>query len=193
MAPQHHSPRYPGVTYADVAAELTREAAARRRAYPGMIEQGRMTAEDAEAGYRIAAAWLEDLARFVGYLQIPAPRPHAMPFQYRTQGFTWAERRAAIAREQDQRARFFPRSIASARLDAAEAQRRNDRLAVMAEIYDDGLDWHDSFGTRPIFPLITANQVKDPAQREALEQWLAHVHHTLAARAGETDQQELAL
>ena len=193
MTPTHHSPRFPNVSYADIAAELSREAAARQRAYPAMIEQGRMTTEGAELGHAMVRALLEDLQRFTSYLALPAPRPHPMPHQLRTEGFTWAERRAGIAREQDQRARLYPRWIASARLDQAEAQRRNDRLAVMAEIYDDGLDWHDSFGTRPIFPLITANHVDDPAQRQALEQWLAHVHHVLAARAGQQDQQELAL
>jgi hypothetical protein len=193
MTPTTHSPRYPHVTYAMIAAELTREGKARRRTYPGMIEQGRMTPEQAEHGYQLAAAWLEDVQRFTAYLALPAPRGHAMPAEQRTLGFTWAERRAGIDRELGQRHRLYPRWIEAARLDAAEAQRRIDCLMVMAEIYDDGLDWHDSFGTRPIFPLLTANHVQEPAQREALAQWLAHVHHVLTARSGEQNQQELAL
>lgn len=192
-----HSPRYPQITYAMIAAELQREAQARRRTYPGMLEQGRMTPEQAEAGYQMAAAWLHDLCRFDAYLALPAPRPHAMPAEARTPehlgAFTWAERRAALDRELGQRHRLYPRWVEAARLDPAEAQRRINCLTVMAEIYDDGLDWHDSFGTRPIFPLLTANHVQEPAQREALAQWLAHVHHVLTARSGEQNQQELAL
>lgn len=193
MTATTHSPRYPHVTYAMIAAELFRENQARHRTYPAMIEQGRMTAEQAEAGYQMALAWLEDVQRLTAYLALPAPRPHAMPAEQRTLGLTWAERRAALDRELGQRARLYPRWIAAARLDPAEAQRRIDCLTAMAEIYDDGLDWHDSFGTRPIFPLLTANDVQEPAQREALAQWLAHVHHVLTARSGEQNQQELAL
>jgi len=191
MSPTTHSPRYPAITYAHVAAELFREGQSRHRTYPAMIEQGRMTPEQAEQGYQMAHAWLEDCSRLTSYLALPAPRPHAMPHQHRTLNFTWAERRAAIDRELAQRRRLYPRWIEAARLDAAQAQHRLDCLTVMAEIYDDGLDWHDSFGTRPIFPLITANHVQEPAMREALAQWLAHVHHVLTARSGAQDQQEL--
>ena len=187
------SVRHPHITWPALAAELEREAAARSRAYPAMIEQGRMTEDDAQQGRHMVAAWAEDLARLMAYLALPAPRPHAMPHQPRTRGFTWAERRAALDREFAQRARLYPRWIASARLDPAEAQRRIDCLTVLAELYDDGLDWHDSFGTRPIFTLVTATRIDDPAQAEAIDQWLSHVHHTLTARSGADHQQELAL
>lgn len=192
-APATHSPRYPHVTYAMIAAELVRETMARCRTYPSMANQGRMTAEQVKVGLQMAEAWQEDLHRFTSYLALPAPRPHAMPAEARTLGFVWAERRAAIERELAQRRRLYPRWIEAARLDPAEAQQRIDCLMVMAEIYDDGLDWHDSFGTRPIFALMRATRIEDPAQREAIDQWRAHVHQVLTARSGEQNQQELAL
>lgn len=186
------STRHPHVTHAMIAAELAREAEARRRTYPAMIEQGRMTAEDAERGHAVCAAWADDIARVIAFWAAPFPRG-AMPCQPRTRGFTWAERRSALDRELQQRARLYPRWIAQARLDAGEAQQRTQRLAAMADLYDEGLDWHDSFGTRPLFHLLTAPTIEDEDQREALAQWRTHCNHVWSSRDGQQSQKELAL
>jgi hypothetical protein len=170
------------IPIAEIAAELAREAAFRRAAYPRMVERLQMSRDQEQAGYALCAAWAADCTRYGAYLSSTPPLAPFAPVA-RSGGFTWHERRAGIARELDQRARLYPAWVAAGRLDAAEATLRNARLSAMAGLYDDGHDWHDSFGTRPPFGRMDEIHLPEP-MREARQQWFAHVHHVLAMRHG---------
>lgn len=176
------------IPHVDIATELHREAASRRRAYPGMIERLRLTQAQADVEQLLVATWLQDLERYAAYAALPDPRP-APPLMERVNGFTWADRRAGVQRELDRRSRLYPKWIAAGDLDAAEAATRTARLTALLDFYDEGWDWHDSFGRRfdlrPIDPT--------PDQAETNRQWLAHIHNTLSRRHGTPQQEALAL
>lgn len=165
------STRHPGVRFADALDELRRELAARRRTYPDWITRGRMT--QAEADHQLAlfeaiAADVERYARFVSTRQL-APPAHK---------FSWHLRREALRREADLRARIFPEWIAKGRLDQAEADRRTAALAAVADLFDDGFDWHASNGLRVLLDVTPTNA----AQAEAQGQWWAHYTTVMQAR-----------
>lgn len=165
------STRHPTVSFADALDELRREIAARRRTYPDWITRGRMT--QAEADHQLAlfeaiAADVERYARFVSTRQL-APPAHK---------FSWHQRREALRREADLRARIFPEWIAKGRLEQGEADRRTSILAAITDLFDDGFDWQPrnghariGFGTDPV----------TPAEREALAEW--HDHYTTVMQA----------
>lgn len=196
------SPRFPDVSTADVLAEIEREAASRLRAHPAMVDKMRMTAEAATREQRLCEAWAADVRRWRDWTAGAPARWQAYmagqqvprcPAQVHTLGFTWHDRRDGIARELERRARYYPRWIAAGQLDSAEAARRNDRLAVLAEIYDDGWDWHDTFGLHPTLGRTMGSEPTTPAEAECRAQWHAHVLHVLTARAGGHQQEQLAL
>ncbi|WP_226019741.1 hypothetical protein [Novosphingobium sp. FKTRR1] len=175
----------------EIAAEIAREAAARRATYPAMIARLKMTEQQAAAEYALCAAWSSDLARYADWMNRAAPRAPIVPVA-RQHGFIWADRRHGITRELDRRARLYPRWIAAGQLDQAEADQRTARLSALADIYDDGFDWHDSFGTRPPFGRRFArDDDHTPAEAEAIRQWWTHVHATLSARYGTSQQEAL--
>lgn len=181
------------MTPAAIAAEIAREAQARRAAYPGMIARLKMTEQQAVAEIALCAAWAADVARWGDWLAQVPPRAPIAPVA-RQNGFSWADRRQGLARELDRRARLYPRWIAAGQLDQADADHRTACLATLAAVYDEGLDWHDSFGTRPPFGRRFAReQEHTPAEVEAIRQWWHHVHATLAARYGTPQQEALAL
>lgn len=186
MAPHH---AYPHVTLADIAAELARECALRRRVLPGMAEKGKITG--AEAGREIALmdAVAEDAARFEralagGAAGLPMVNPLTIA---RRHAFSWSERRACLTRELAYRARLYPGWLAKGRLTAAEAERQCDRIACMRALYELGWDWEPANGTMPGF----ASSSPTPAQRESQQEWYA-IMADIAARDGHS-QQRLAL
>lgn len=176
----------------EIAAELAREGAARRAAYPGMIERLRMTADQADYEMALCAVWQADLARYAPWLTDTLLRIPIAPV-LRSGGFSWHDRRNGITRELDRRARLYPQWIAGGSLDAAEAAKRTARLSAMADLYDEGFDWHDSFGNRPPFGARMTAGDHSPAETEATAQWWHHVHQTLATRHGAPLQEQLAL
>lgn len=175
-------------TYAECAEELAREAAARRAAYPALIEKLRMTESGAAIEHALVATWRIDLARYVDFLALPFPRSAPAQLE-RSAGFTWADRRGGLQRELDRRARLYPKWIAAGQLDQVEADRRVARLSVMLEIYDNGWDWHDSFGRRPNLSIVHP----DAATRETNASWLSHYQSVMAHRHGTPAQEALAL
>ncbi len=191
MTPQPPSTRYPAITIDQVLAEIEREAQWRARAYPAMIQKMRLTAEAAALEQRLCEAWAADVRRYRTWAATPPVPPHQP--QARVLGFTWADRRQGLARELDRRARLYPKWIAAGRLDPAAAHLQTDRLTVLADIYDDGWDWHDTFGRRPPFGKGMSQEPADEADAECRHQWAAHVHHVHTARAGGQPQEQLAL
>lgn len=124
----HHAP-----SFADVRAELAREAAARASFYPTYVAKFRMTQADADHQLAILAAIAADLEAVIA---IRTPDHMRSP-----QPFTWSQKRDALLRELDQRNRFYPDWIAKGRFDQAEGNRRIAALAAMLALYDDGLTW----------------------------------------------------
>lgn len=175
------STRHPEIRFADALAELRREIEARRRTYPDWIARGRMN--QAEADYQLAlfeaiAADVERYARFVATRQLAE----------RTHEYTWYQRREALRREADYRGRIYPRWIDEGRLEQAEADRRTAALDAIADLYDDGFDWHARNGRR----IFLGHEATTPAEREAQAEW--HTHYTTVMQArGDmaADQQEL--
>ncbi|KUR80942.1 hypothetical protein [Novosphingobium sp. FSW06-99] len=180
------------IPHPEIAAELARELAARRAAYPRQVERLQMTQAQADTELALCAAWGADHARYAAVLTATPPIAPIAPVAL-SGGFTWAQRRGALRQELDRRAQHYPRWIAQGKLDQAEATRRVTRLSAMADLYDEGHDWHDSFGTRPPFgPRFYAPDHTAP-EAEALRQWWTHVHQTLATRHGSPIQEQLAL
>lgn len=166
------STRYPTVRFADALDELRREAAARRRTYPDWIARGRMT--QAEADYQLAildaiAADVTRRARWAGTGTRLPPAEHS---------FTWHQRREAIAREMDQRTRLYPDWIAKGRLDQAEAARRIECLRAVADLFDDGHDWHARNGLR----IFLGHDPATAAEAEAQAEFWQHYTTVMQAR-----------
>lgn len=166
------STRFPDVTLADVLDELRREQTARRRTYPQQVERCRMTQAEADHQLALVAGLIEDVNRYHTRCILQQALPPA------THGFTWAQRRATITRELAQRARLYPQWIASGKLDQADADRATMRLTALADIYDDGFDWHATNGLRVLF----GTDAKTEAEREAQNQWHHHYTTTMQAR-----------
>lgn len=176
----------------DIAQELTREMAARRATYPRMVERMRMTAEQMATEFALCSAWQADCARYGTWLASATPRAPIAPVAL-SGGFSWAQRRSGLQRELDQRARLYPGWIAKGQLDPAAAAQRMARLAAMADLYDEGWDWHDTFGNRPPFGARMTAQDHTPAEAEAIRQWWHHAHRAIATRYGAPVQEQLAL
>jgi hypothetical protein len=159
---QPHPHLYPTVTYADIAAELVREAAARARAYPDRVKKGAMTQQDADYQLALAAALRADCTRFAQAQPAGAPmvNPLTLPIGH---SLTWAERRAGLQRELALRARFYPQWIAKGSLTQANATRQTDRLAALLACFEDGFDWQPTQGTRRagLFPATADERVAE--------------------------------
>lgn len=137
--PSYH---HPEVTWSQITAEIDRELAQRRQVYPSRVARSLMTAAEAAWQVAMAEAWREDADRFRQLDDRPldgTPRPHwsAIP---RAHTFTWRDRRTALLRELEYRARLYPRWISESRLAQGEADRRTLRLTVLLECYERGWD-----------------------------------------------------
>ena len=179
------SAHHPGVTYAAIRAELQREADARARLYPKRVESGRLTQADAERERALIAAMLADVTRMASY----AP-PDATGITWRLDpgaehDFTWKQRRFALHRELDMRARLYPQWIAEGRLAQPDANRRTAALECLLELYDEG------WGFPPVDPESPA-PAKAGADRSAdfaANVWPA----TRTAQSRIVKQEEMAL
>lgn len=177
------STRYPEVRVPDALDELRRERAARRRTYPQQVQLGKMTQPEADHQIALVEALIDDVTRWARFLtsrQI-APQSHQL---------TWHQRRAAIARELEYRARVYPQWIALGKLEPAEAEKATRRLSAIADLFDDGFDWHARNGLRILFNATPATSAETEAQTE----WHTHYRTVMQARGFmPLDQKELAL
>lgn len=130
--------RFPGVTFAAAAAELTREQDARRTVDAARIEKGRLSPAEAEERQRILAAIGADLERIRAFWP---HLPHQGEGPEPQHGYTWRERDRAIAAELAMRRRLYPEWIAGGRLTQADSDRRIKILEAIHALYEDGLDW----------------------------------------------------
>lgn len=175
------STRYPEVRVADALEELRRERAARLRTYPSQIDRGRMTQADADHQIALLDAVAESVTRWGHFLVRRERQPSESPY-------SWHQRRSAIARELEQRARLYPEWIALGKLAQSDADKATRRLAAIADLYDDGWDWHARNGLRILFDVTPANAAEAQAQAE----WWDHYRTTCQARGYmAADQKEL--
>ncbi|WP_324694551.1 hypothetical protein [Novosphingobium sp. RL4] len=185
--PPHHA--FPDVSWIDLQAELRRELARRREAFPAMVRKGQMTEQERQHQTDLFSALLEDAQRFQ---QAMAPldqgKPCTNPLKlHKLHGYTWHQRRAAITRELDNRQRLYPLWIRKGQLTQRDADLFTRRLTCMRAIYELGYDWTPSNGARCHF----ASAAPSLAERDAREQW--HIIETeIAARDGQA-QEAMAL
>lgn len=140
-----HPLRYPGMTYADVRAELGRELAQREAAYPGMVAKGSMSRGEAHRQLELFRAIVSDCDRFAA-----AAHARDWPARPADHDFTWHDRRQALQRELLMRDAVYPKWIAKGSLTRAQAALQCRRLQAMLDCYEDGLDWSPrNGGTRP--------------------------------------------
>lgn len=145
MTPLPH--RFPGIGFAQLAAELEREGQHRRAFYRHQVQRGRMAEGEARFQLAIVSAWLDDTARMRAAFEPvasgkPAHNPNSGPNQQQAQhGLTWRQRTSALLRELELRAQVYPREVAEGTLDAAAAAHRVQCLQLLLSFYDDGLDW----------------------------------------------------
>lgn len=172
----HHA--YPDVSWADLRTELQREIARRRAAFPAMVAKGRMLQAEADRELDILAAVLEDARRF----EDPRQRRGAV------HAWTWHERRAALTRELDYRARAYPQWIKKGQLTREDADRQTRRLACMRALYELGYDWRPANGTAPHFSALRPT----PEEIDSRCEWHA-IEVECRTRDGRTDDLEAYL
>lgn len=135
------NPKFPGIAWSDLAAELRREHDARAALYPGLIAKGRMTEAEGARGRAVMLAMASDLPRMESRWEQPGTPPD--------HDFTWTERRNALLRELAYRARHYPLWISDGKLNQVDADRRVARLEALLQIYEGGFDWRPSNGLPP--------------------------------------------
>lgn len=184
------------IPLAAIAAELAREAAARRRTYPALIDKGRLTTRDAEFEHAALAALAADVALMMAP-PAPCPALGGLPFaplpSEATHGQSWQARRDALHRELDRRARLYPGWIDTGRITAADAAHQTACLEALLTIYDEGWGWAAPlFNGRDYPPLSQGWTVEMHEARDA--DWQAAWSTTrTAATRGEQPQKEMAL
>jgi len=183
----HHA--FPGIGWPDLEAEIRREIVRRREAFSRMVQKGQLTQQDARYETEIFQAILEDVGRFAQAAKpIGEGKPCTNPLKlHKLHSFTWHQRRAAITRELEYRARVYPGWISKGQITQADATRNLQRLTCMRAIYELGYDWIPSNGARPHF--ASANPTRE--ELEAREQWQI-IENDIAARDGQA-QEALAL
>lgn len=180
------STRHPTVRFADAMDELRREVAARRRTYPDWITRGRITQAEADHQTALFEALIDDVGRYALFVAHNAAFK-GKPIQPPTHSFTWHQRRSAIARELDQRARLYPQWVEKGRMQQSDATRRTDCLAAIADLFDDGFDWHAHNGLRGTY--LNVNPTT-PAEEQAQADWWAHYTTVMQARGHMAPAQE---
>ena len=178
--------RFPGVTFAAIRKELARELAHRRKVYRDWLTKGSITQKEADWQLAVMEAIGKDAARFeTCHAALPMANPLTLP---RGHDFSWRERRGALLRELDYRARLYPEWIRKGRLTSADADRHCQCLETMLALYEDELDWTPANGTPPAYGSITptADQIASRAEWAATA---AEIH----ARQHPEKQKEMAL
>lgn len=179
-----HPHRFPGITFAAIRSELRREAGQRRAVYPDWCSKGNLTQAEADWQIAVIEAMGTDAARFEH-----AATTRTNPLQFAAgHAFTWEDRRKALLRELDYRARLYPEWIRKGRLTTADAARQCACLQAMLTLYEDGLDWTATNGTPPAYG--DAEPTDD--QRATRHEW-ATVAAGILARLHPPQQQDLAV
>jgi hypothetical protein len=183
----HHA--YEGVSWIDLQQEIRREIQRRRETFPRLVQKGQLSKQEAEYETEIFKALLEDLGRFEQAAKpVDEGKPCLNPLKlHKLHSFTWHQRRAAITRELDYRAKVYPNWISKGQITQADATRNVQRLTCLRAIYELGTDWIPSNGARPHF--ASANPTRE--ELEAREQWQI-IENDIAARDGRA-QEALAL
>lgn len=178
--------RFPHITWAAIRTELARELASRRAAYRDWVAKARMTQEEADWQLAVIEAIGMDAARFEACRsKFPVTNPLTRPSGHR---FTWAERRAALLRELDYRARLYPDWIRKARLTQADADRQCACLEAMLALYEEGLDWTPANTVMPAFASLTPTH----EQQASRDEW-TEIERAISARKNPARQEAMAL
>lgn len=151
--------RFPAISFAALERECARELEQRRATFRRQVERGRMLQAEADREIALASAWLEDVRRIRWCWQEqwssssaaigPQGRPGSAPVTPE-HGFSWKDRHAALLRELELRARFYPQWIAGGRLLESDAAAQVACLECLLAIYEDGWDWRGSDGLTPL-------------------------------------------
>lgn len=189
---------FPAITAEHVRAECARELAQRRRFYQRRVNEGRMMAEESEHELACAEAWLADVDRIIAFEAASAAawerfkanpaEPHVLYLPAPSHAVTWRDRRAAIGRELQLRARVYPRRVEEGAMTRAAADHQRACLEALAERYDDGLDWTASNGERPQWASTAPTEETRAARRE----WDQH-RQAVEARRQPAKQGEMAI
>jgi hypothetical protein len=126
----------PQLTYADVAAELKREAEQRARVYPDRVAKGMMQAAEAEYQRTIWRAIIADMEGDMRNEGDATPR----------HSFSHAQRVTALQRELDMRRQYYPGWVAKSRMTQAQADTRIAAIGAMLYRYQCGFGWRTADG-----------------------------------------------
>ena len=181
--PAHRA--FPNVTYAQLRAELQREADYRRRTFPQLVAKGNMTEAEAAHQHAILTAIAQDLEAVIafpgaGAFSTSEPAGMETPLPGRDNwgrslaqattkepSFTWHDKRACLQRELAQRARFYPGWIAKGNMTAPAGAHQVDCLQAMLAIYGEGWGWRAANG----FPPAWGGASPTPEQTAARAEW----------------------
>lgn len=117
--------------------EVRREHDHRIAAYPRMIDNQRISAEEGDREIAIMAAIGEDLAALHAVMGLGG---HSKPLLLADDGFAWADKVRSLQREIGMRRRLYPKWMGDGRLDGAAAERQLSALESAHWTY-----WHDGF------------------------------------------------
>lgn len=161
---QPYPTRFPGVTFAAIAAALTRAAGWQAEADRRAVAKGNLTERDAAFDRALAAAWQEDLTRMeaayaqLGHISAVPAAAHAISWRHRTAGLTG--KLAGLATT-------LPQLIARGSLLAAEAAQLTRCFEAMLAFYEDGLDWpHDPQARHALYTEVMARKAGPKPQQE---------------------------
>lgn len=154
--------------------ELLAERDRRRGAYPKLVRDGRMTADDADRHQAILARIAEDFAdRPIGQSGAAWLRwNEEWLSHFDAAPWRWADKVRELRRELALRRNTYPKWIAARRVDEGEARERMERLEAVHWRYWICLEWFATAGEG------TLGQRLDPVRRQAalVDAWLWRAH-----------------
>jgi hypothetical protein len=169
--------------WSDLIAEAARELAYRRRVLPGQVDKGKLAAGECDRQIAIFAAIAEDLARFRD-AEAARENPRTLP---RSHAFSWADRTAALYREADMRARFYPGWIDKGRITAAESATQSAALAAIITAYETGADFEPPSGALPPWGSLGDRDPAAAADRLAWAETFLSIRTRRGCAPAETD------
>lgn len=121
----------PQLTYAEVAAEMKREAEQRARVYPDRVAKGMMQAAEAEYQRTMWRAIIADIESDMRSEGDATPR----------HSFSHAQRVTALQRELDMRRQYYPGWVAKSRMTQKQADHRIAAIGALLYRYQCGFGW----------------------------------------------------